>query len=417
MAEAKWVKAAKDCLLWPPVPFREVDPYKELGVARSRLAQEYAERAELLPPYVERDIDERALKRLRSHGSVLLIGTRASGVTRSAYELALAVSASSVAIVPQGPHGLATALGALDVLSRPECGTRQLLWLDKVDTLARGGLTATMLRRCRERPGLRIVATISSTEYKVWSAENPVLAAEFGDPILLKRVPSAQEVKRAAAAYPGVDFSEGIAAAFTVVAELLKQLNSGDNSCPYEPAGDDCALAREVVDVAVVWASTDIGRPLPVGRLFDLVQQRLGEHRRIDGKHLKRALKWAGSPAVGSASLLVRETDSEGKQVVIAQADVAEIHRAEAEEADEAVWTAALDAAGHVDDSEALGRIGFRAHVDGNVGIAAQAWAMVTAVDDPAVVSLRRSFAFSRERDDPAAEVPPLERLLGRVSQ
>ena len=266
----------QDCLLWPVPQIGDVDPYEQLGVVRSQLAKRYAAGGELVSPYVDRDIDQIARKHLQSQGSVLLVGTPASGVTRTAYQLALTVPTSARVLVPVAPRGLMTALGDLDVLSRLAPGTWLLLWLDRVDRFT-GGLTAAMLRRCRERsPGLRVVATISSIRYEVWATENHSVAEAFGDPILLERLPSEKELGRAEAAYPEVDFSEGIAAAFTVTATLLKRLQGGDHSCPYEPAGDDCALARVVVEMVLEWASTGIRRPLPLDRLSALAQQRLG---------------------------------------------------------------------------------------------------------------------------------------------
>src|SRR6202171_5128566 len=190
-----------------------------------------------------------------------------SGVTRTAYQLALTVPTSPLILVSAAPHGLTTALGDLDVLSRLAPRTRLLLWLDRVDTFTKAGLTAAMLRRCSERsPGLRVVATISSIRYEVWATENHSVADAFGDPVLLERLPSFKELGRAEAAYPRVDFSEGIAAAFTTTAKLLKRLQGGDHSCPYEPAGDDCALARVVVEIVLEWSCTDIRRPFLVDR-------------------------------------------------------------------------------------------------------------------------------------------------------
>jgi tetratricopeptide (TPR) repeat protein len=411
--EAKWLQAVQDCLLWPLPQIGDVDPYEQLGVARSRLAERNTADGELVPPYVERDIDQMARKRLRSHGLVLLVGTPASGVTRTAYQLALTVPTSPLVLVPVAPHGLTTALGDLDVLSRLAPGTRLLLWLDRVDTFTRGGLTAAMLRRCSERsPGLRVVATISSIRYEVWATDNHSVAEAFGDPVLLERLPSANELGRAEAPYPGVDFSEGIAAAFTVTATLLKRLQGGDHSCPYEPAGDDCALARVVVEIVLEWASTDIRRPLLVERLSALAQQRLGGRQGIEPTHLAGALNWAASPVVGAASLLSLATDCHGECAVDAHPAMMEIRRAEGKGPAEAVRTAALEVAGIANDSEAVGRIGFRAHTDGNVSAAARAWAMVTAIDDPAMEWLRKAAAFSRGHRDPTAEIPPRNRLL-----
>lgn len=52
-----------------------------------------------------------------------------------------------------------------------------------------------------------MVATISSAEYRVWDAEDRLLAEQFGESLLYKLL------ERAEAAYPGVDFSAGIVAA------------------------------------------------------------------------------------------------------------------------------------------------------------------------------------------------------------
>ncbi|MDT5229896.1 MAG: hypothetical protein QOI39_396, partial [Mycobacterium sp.] len=76
------------------------------------------------------------------------------------------------------------------------------------------------------------------------------------------------------------------------------------------------------------------------------------------------------------------------------------------------MWTAALEVAGTANDSEAVGRIGFRAHTDGNVSTAARAWATVTAIDDPATEWVRQAAAFSRGRGDRGDELPLRERLL-----
>jgi hypothetical protein len=129
-------------------------------------------------------------------------------------------------------------------------------------------------------------------------------------------------------------------------------------------------------------------------------------------KQTSGSLKWAACPVVGGASLLFLATDGQGEQAVAAHAAIVEIRRAEAKGPAEAVWTAALEAAGIANDSEAVGRIGFRAHTDGNASTAARAWAMVTAIDDPATEWLRQAAALSRGHRDPTSEIPPRKRLL-----
>ncbi|WP_176234833.1 hypothetical protein [Mycobacterium simiae] len=413
-AEAKWLHAIQDCLLWPLPQIRDVDPFQDLGVAKSQLAERYIADGERFPPYVDRDIDQTARQRLQSSGFVLLVGDPASGVTRTAYELALTVPTSPLVLVPIASHGLSTALADLDVLSRVPPGAPLLLWLDRVDTFTNAGLTAATLRRYGDRsPGLRVVATISSNQYVVWAAENRAVAEAFGKSVGLERLPSVKELGRAEAAYPTVDFSEGIAPAFTTTATLMTRLKGGDHSCQFEPAGDRCALARAVVEIALEWASTDIRRPLPEDRLAGLAQQRPTGHQKIEPRHLHGALEWAATRVVGGASLISKETDCQGKQVVAAHAAIVEIHRAEGNGPAEAVWTAALEAAGIADDSEAVGRIGFRAHTEGNVSAAARAWAMITAIDDPAAESLRQAVEFSHAHRDPNAEIPPPKTAIG----
>ncbi|BBX71404.1 hypothetical protein MPSYJ_48650 [Mycolicibacterium psychrotolerans] len=411
--EAKWLQAVQDCLLWPLPKIRDVDPYEQLGVGRSRIAERYTAGGEGVAPYVDRDIDKVARKRLQSDGVVLLVGTPVSGVTRTAYQLALTVPTSPRVLVPLAPRGLTTAVGDLDVLSRVAPGTALLLWLDRVDTFTEEGLTAAMLRRCREgAPGLRIVATISSIQYEVWATKNPSVVEAFGDPVLLERLPSATELGRAAAAYPGVDFSDGIGAAFTVAATLLKRLRGGDHSCPYEPVGDDCALARVTVEIVLEWTCTDIGRPLGIDRLAALAQHRLARHQRIEPTHLAEALKWATSPVVSGASLLSLVTDSPDEPAVAAHPGITEIRRAEGRGLTESVWMSALETAHIANDSEAVGRIGFRAHTDGDLSAAARAWASVAAIDNPAAEWLWQAADFSYARHDSTGEVPPLQRLL-----
>jgi hypothetical protein len=144
---------------------------------------------------VLRDIDTRAQQQLRAHGLVLIIGAPASGATRTAYQVAQDGAASRLVLAPQPPDGLRVALDDLDILSRLAPPARLLLWLDRIDQSTGSGLTAAMLRRCRESsPGLRGVATISSTRYTAWAAEQPEVAAEFGEPITLQRLPSPKEL-------------------------------------------------------------------------------------------------------------------------------------------------------------------------------------------------------------------------------
>src|SRR5664280_2660737 len=389
-AEAEWLRQAQDCLrVWPAPRIDEVDPYV-LGVTRSPLADRYARAGERLPPYVGRDWDAVARERLRARGLVLLIGAPASGVTRTAYEVASGGPTTRVVLAPQAPNGLRNALHDLDILSRLEPPVRLVLWLGRVDAFADDGLTAAMLRRCRERSrGLWVVATISTTRYQTWETEQSDVAAEFGEPVTLERLPSAEELSKAEAAYPGVDFSEGVAAAFTAARALLVRMRAGDGDCPHEPAGSDCPVARAVVAVAISWAGTGTVRPLPMARLSELVRQRLNLSEQPDPRHLVTAVEWASAPTLQGAALLRHSAPESTGETVEAHREIAEICSAW-QRPSRAVWAAALEEAAAAADSEAVGRIGFRAHSGGDADTAAQAWARIARPDEPAAAWLER---------------------------
>src|SRR3954468_12714145 len=93
--------------------------------------------------------------------------------------------------------------------------------------------------------------------------------------------------------YPGVDFSEGIAAAFTATASLLMRMRTGNPDCAWEPAGGDCALARPVVETVFAWTNTGTTRALPRPLLLELLQQRPGLAHHVDANHVAAALEWA----------------------------------------------------------------------------------------------------------------------------
>jgi hypothetical protein len=99
-----------------------------------------------------------------------------------------------------------------------------------------------------------------------------------------------------------VDFTEGIAAAFTAAAALLNRIRAGDTDCPFEPPGGDCPLARPVVEAVIDWGRTGTPRPLPVRELVALVQQQVATPRPIDPAHPSRAVEWAATPVLQGAS-------------------------------------------------------------------------------------------------------------------
>jgi tetratricopeptide (TPR) repeat protein len=416
--ETDWLRRAHGCFrIWPPPQMDGVDPI-DLGVVRSQLALLHTPSGESSPPYVGRDVDDLARKRLRQRGRLLIVGAPASGVTRTAYEVSLrtgdrAATPQSggsapypdarIVLVPQPPLGFKTALDDLDLPSHLDQSRSPLLWLDDLDAFAPDGLTATMLTRFVKRfPGCRVVATISTTSYRLWVAEQSDVAEWFGNPVTLMRLPSVDELRAAEATYPEVDFSEGIAAAFTSARALLVRQHAGDADCPYEPIGGDCQLAREVVSLALAWTCTGTKRPLPISRLTALVQQRWGVPDPVDPEHLARALQWTAEPTVQGAALL-RQSAEERGGVVEANRELAAIYDVDGRPS-EFLWFSALQDAEDAGDSESIGRIGFRAHVEGEADPAARAWTRIGAFDEPAGRWLERAAVFSRQHGGARAE-------------
>jgi hypothetical protein len=200
--------------IWPAPEIADADP-ELLGITASRRISGSADDS-TLTRYVPRDIDSKAAERLRSRGAVLLVGEPASGVTRTAYELALTDPTRRKVLAPRPTDGLRIAVTELEVLRRLAPPTRVLLWLDNIADHSTDGLNRSLLDQCREESlGLRVIATIRSPDYQSWRARQPELATLFGDPVQIRRLPTPKEKNAAELLFPNIDFSQGIAAAFT----------------------------------------------------------------------------------------------------------------------------------------------------------------------------------------------------------
>ncbi|WP_169594403.1 tetratricopeptide repeat protein [Antrihabitans stalactiti] len=415
-AEFRWLHDVRDSLrCWPLPTVDDVDPYA-LGVTRSRLADRYTSSGEGVAEYIGRDVDRRCAERLRGSGLLLLVGVPASGVTRSAFECARGVRSGAVVLAPRSPDGLRVALNDLDVVSRLAAGTQVLVWLDRIDMFSESGLTAAMLELLREQTvGLRVVATIASTRYEMWVTGHSELAELFGEPVTLGRALSASERHRAENRYPSVDFGEGIAGAFTAVTALLRRSRAGHSGCPFEPAGGDCGLSRAMIALAADWRATGTTRPLSVHTLLQLVTQPLGSNRSVDPAHAAEALQWGLEPLVEGPSLLCQVADSDGGQYVAMNEQLAEVLMVNSEGPSYEAWCGAIADAESRRDSEAVGQIGFRAHMTGCNVIAGYAWAAITDLDEPAAEWLSKAAAYSFTHRDPAGELQPHYRLLDLI--
>src|SRR5664280_886450 len=139
--------------------------------------------------------------------------------------------------------------------------------------------------------------------------------------------------------------------------------------CDGDDSARDGAVAADrlvrAVAVAISWAGTGTVRPLPMARLSELVRQRLSLSEQPDPRHLATAVEWASAPTLQGAALLRPSAPESPGGTVEAHREIAEICSAW-QRPSRAVWAASLAEAAAAADSEAVGRIGFRAHSEGD---------------------------------------------------
>ena len=200
--ERKWLREARSALrIWPAPEIADADP-ELLGITRARRISHSADDS-TLTRYVPRDIDSKAAERLRSRGAVLLVGEPASGVTRTAYELALADPTRRKVLAPRPTDGLRIAVNELEVLSRLAPPTRLLLWLDNIADHSTDGLNRSLLDQCKEEsPRLRVIATIRSPDYQSWSRTSTRARNILRRPGPGPKAPHAQGAERRRAVVP-----------------------------------------------------------------------------------------------------------------------------------------------------------------------------------------------------------------------
>jgi tetratricopeptide (TPR) repeat protein len=338
-------------------------------------------------------------------------------VTRTAYELALADPTRRKVLAPRPTDGLRIAVNELEVLSRLAPPTRLLLWLDNIADHSTDGLNRSLLDQCREEsPRLRVIATIRSPDYESWRARQPDLAAYFGDPLELRRLPTPKEEKAAELLFADIDFSQGIAAAFIGIGALLARRIGGNSTCPFEPPGGDCSLSRALVDIAIGWYACGTPRPLTKDIAAVLALRRVPTPDHDPDAHIKECLQWATQRVIEGISLLSVSEENETSTLTV-HGQVAEVVIDEAPEPDDTVWIAALDEAEAADDSEAVGEIDYHAHTAGHAALADNAWNRVHRLDDPAAVWIRRAWHYSDQRDEPRSAVAPGAKYLALVEQ
>lgn len=410
--EQKWLQHAEEWLrLWPVPRIDEAHPLA-MGVRQAicRDAQDPPDNG--TGPYIRRDIDQEAALQLRANGRLLLVGEPGSGVTRTALHAAQSGEAKRSVLAPRAPNGLQNSLNELDVLSRLRPPTRLVLWLDKINEFAPNGVTVSLLKRCASAsPRLRIVATISSMLYESWHAEQSELAAFFGDHIRVRRLPSAQELAAAERLYPGRDFSHGIGSAFTGAGSLLARLTGGNITCPFEPIGGDCALSRALMNVVFSWYASGTPRPLKKSQAAQLALASVSELTKDTDGHVEACFAWACQRIPEGVSLLSEKADDNGEAVLQTHMEVTEIVAAQTN-GDSFVWPAALRDADTAGDSDAVGRMGYTAHIGNRLALAEEAWERLRDLSEPGVEWLRRAETYSRWSGELRNCISPLENLL-----
>jgi tetratricopeptide (TPR) repeat protein len=413
--ERKWVREARSALrIWPAPEIADADP-ELLGITPSRWISHSADDP-TLTRYVPRAIDSKTAERLRSRGAVLLVGEPASGMTRTAYELALADPTRRNVLAPRPTDGLRIAVNELEVLSRLT-PTRLLLWLDDIADHSTDGLNRALLDQCKEEsPRLRVIATIRAPEYQSWRGRQPEVAAFFGDPLHVRRLPTPEEKKAAELLFPDIDFSQGIAAAFTGTGALLDRRIGGNSTCPFEPPEGDCPLSRALIDIAIGWYACGTPRPLTKEMAARLAQHRVPTPDHDRDAHIQECLQWAMQPVTQGVSLLSMSEEN-GTSTLTVHSELAEVVIEAAHEPDDAVWIAALDEAEAADDSDAVGRIGYQAHTAGHMALADNAWNRVHGLDEAAAAWIRRAWDYSQERDENRSSLRPGAKYLALVEQ
>jgi hypothetical protein len=214
-------RLAKELLRFPPPKVREADPFSDMLVFRSLIAQRFAD-ATGIPPYIPREVDvalDRALQDINRTTLVLVIGAAKTGKTRSLYEAAVRNCPEHSLLIPRDGAGLNQVLTIDDQLQfSPE---PSVLWLDDLERFVVASRidqkTLADWQTERTNPVL-VLATLRRTELKrLMDASGDVgtnfrqLLERHATEVELSDVPSDMDLSRAGNLYRGEDFRDGFA--------------------------------------------------------------------------------------------------------------------------------------------------------------------------------------------------------------
>jgi eukaryotic-like serine/threonine-protein kinase len=270
-----------------------------------------------VPAFVERDLFDDVVQRIRQGGFVLIVGDSTAGKSRLAYE-AMRVAVPDFVLLQAQPSQDLTALSC--AVSTARCC---VVWLDEFDQFLRaGGISVEMVTSMLAGPERQVVllASMRSKEYSrysarqrdvtdaaTWRAGREVLL-RAGEPVELDRLWSTQEVGRAqgadrdprlkAAAQASDRF--GIAEVLAAGPELYSDWRHAWQANEH-PRG--AALVAAAVDCRRMGLHRPVGTSLlePMHEVY--LSARSGDVLRPEP--FDDALAWATTPVQGASSLLL----------------------------------------------------------------------------------------------------------------
>ena len=284
---------------------------EDLGV---RVPRQVSGRSRPQLPYAGRhELDPALTEAMSRHRFVLVHGPSAAGKSRSAAEAARRLWPDRRVLVADPASGLLE--GVLD------SGTRLsevVVWLDDLNEHLGAGLTAGLVRRLLDWPGLRIVATMRAAAYTNYQpraglrpsgadvlemAEEVVFTGWDDRDRTQARTQLADHVEITAALDRGMGLGDYLVAG----PELVARLEKGN------PPADGIA-GQTIVRVAADWYRAGLNRPAPIALVERLYPAYLPADDATLLDRFDAGLAWASDPATGHR-MITRRTDGVGVAV------------------------------------------------------------------------------------------------------
>ncbi len=306
--QATEIKQRQLLVQWPPPTLNRVDPFDDLGVFRSDIADRFRG-SNTRPPYIGRNIDAFLDQELQQAGLVYIVGPSKSGKTRTAFESCRRVFPDQKVLIPSTPQVLREITDSGTRLELRPLPT--ILWLDDLERFIEvGALTPGLVQRWWRNGERRIIAvgTIRDEQYaRLRNAEGDVqrTARLLFDSAQVREInlsEHATERERADAriSYPGEDFGQGIGSHFVAGRELVTRFRTGETLCP---------AGYAVVRAAVDWQRIGMLRLIAdgdIGKLYCRYLRMIRPDLDPSDSVLDDGLAWTRKPIASSAALISR---------------------------------------------------------------------------------------------------------------